>query len=102
MKKVTVSFEISEEAFELLKKIGEKVYVEYRDNRVDTIEKFLESDDFKNKHITLESYKNRNFGGTLKLAYELAERDLIEDCEGAWHMSYQISEFGKETLKKLG
>ncbi len=95
MKKIT--FEISDEAFNLLKKLNA---AEYRDTEFETLEDFKNSEEYKSGKKTEEWFLNRNYGGTLYLIRELEECDLVEhDCE-SWYITYIVSEFGKKILDK--
>lgn len=90
--------EVSEEAYELLCKIGIKP-AEYRDSQYNTVEEFLESEDYKRGVKTKEWFLARNFGGTLYLIDELLIYGLVEsDCD-SWHLTYNITYFGKEIIK---
>lgn len=96
---VKIEFEISDESYELLKKINEEGYAEYRD-RAETVEEFMESDFYKNGSRGVYWFLSRNFGGTRKLAYELLGHQLIVDMEGSWHTTFVISNFGKNIITK--
>lgn len=63
MKQIT--FNISDEAAQLLKDIAEKGQAEYRDIRIETKEDFLKSDEHLVHGRSLESFISRNFGGTV-------------------------------------
>jgi hypothetical protein len=105
MKKIT--FEISDEAFNLLKKLNA---AEYRDTEFETLEDFKNSEEYKSGKKTEEWFLNRNYGGTLYLIRELEECGLVEhDCESwhitehdceSWHITYIVSDFGKKILDK--
>lgn len=99
MKKIT--FEISDEAFNLLTKLNA---AEYRDTEFRTLEDFKNSEEYKSGKKTEEWFLKRNYGGTLYLIceleeYGLVEQDYITDCE-SWHITYIVSEFGKKILDK--
>lgn len=96
--KLAYTFEISEEAFSFLKRI-EGEWLEYRDIGYPTIQSFLDSEEFKGEFRTLESFKNRNEGGSYHLCLELLEHDFVEFVEDCWHVTYRISELGRKILK---
>jgi hypothetical protein len=101
MKKIT--FEISDEAFNLLKKLNAAEFnltAIYRDTEFETLEDFKNSEEYKSGKKTEEWFLNRNYGGTLYLIRELEECGLVEhDCE-SWHITYIVSDFGKKILDK--
>lgn len=94
---VKITFEISKESYDLLFKIKEERYVEYRDTKFKTLEDFLKSDNVINR--TEESFLARNGDGTLYLIPELLEYNLIECDSDAWHSTYRLTKFGKEVTK---
>lgn len=106
MKKFTfkIEIEITEEALELLKGVDEAGYVEYRDSEFDTYDEYV-----YHKHTrgiienirSEESFNSRNFGGTFLLIQELAEADLMECVDGAWHPTYTIGEWGRKILDSV-
>jgi len=100
MKKVTLTFEISEESFELLKKL-ENRSAEYRDTEYNTLEDFKNSEEFKSGLRTEKWFLNRNFNGTYYLIDELLKYGLVEDDGLSWHPTYIISDFGKEILDNV-
>lgn len=70
MKKIT--FEISDEAYQCLLDIQEQKNIEFR---------------------------NMSCHDLPDIIKELDKYDLIENNEDAWHLTYRVSEFGKEILK---
>ena len=94
-----IIFHISDEAFELLKLINEKVGAEYRDTKHETLEDFLKSDDHLVHGRTKEWFLDRNFGGTYHLIGELAQHNLVDCDNDSWHITYELTEVGKEILK---
>lgn len=93
----TISFEISDAAFELLEELGKGGIAEYRDSEYRSLQDFRNSDDLKRGE---EWFMNRNHRGTLYLIDELNHYNLVEPDFDAWHMTYRISEFGVESLNK--
>lgn len=97
--KLTHTFEISDVAFELLEKIQENGYAEYRDPEYESIERFRcnkrESD-----NLTEEQFLARNFGGTYNLIPELLKFNLVESDTMAWHSTYRITNIGQAILKQ--
>ncbi len=96
----TISFNISDEAFELLKKIYEFGSAEYRDTRYYSVEDFKISDEFKNGFMTVDSFLKRNFGGTYYLIEELLQFNLIDSDDMCWHITYILTDFGKFVASK--
>jgi len=97
MKKIT--FEVSDEAFDLLQKINKKGYAEYHDAEYETKQDFLKSELFHNETRTLEWFMERNFNGTYFLLNELLEYGLVDSCKESWHRTYVVTKFGKQSLK---
>jgi len=95
---VELKFKISDEAFDLLMKINNEKYVEYRDTRYETIEEFENS---SNQTMTLDSFKARNVGGTLYLIHELTKYNLICEDEESWHLTFKISDVGIEIIDNV-
>lgn len=95
----TLQFEISDEAYNLLKSLSEGVFAEYRDTRIETADDFFKSEEYFKYDKTLEWFLSRYHGGTLKLMYELSEYGLVELDYEAWHTTYIITDFGKKVLK---
>jgi hypothetical protein len=90
--------EISDSAFELLKEIHRVGSAEYRDPEFSSIKEFKLSEEHISGGRSLESFKDRNFDGTLYLVYELDRYNLVENDFDAWHRTYKISDLGKELL----
>lgn len=93
----TITFNISEEAFELLNSIKKSGYAEYRDTKYETLEDFKNSND-KN-YQSEESFLARNHNGTYYLVEELLKYNLIDSSEDAWHVTYVLTDFGKQVTK---
>jgi len=92
----SLTFNISEEAFNLLKEI-EKRPAEYRDREFRNLDEFKNSDLAKIKSD--EHFLNRNNGGTYYLIEELESSGLVESDGESWHLTYVITWFGREILK---
>lgn len=100
--KITIeqSFELSEDAVQLLKDISKAGFAEYRDNEYDDINEWRL--DFPDRDKRPDSwFLARNFGGSHKIAQELFELSLIEDVKGSWHSTYRISQLGKLVLSNV-
>jgi hypothetical protein len=97
MKTFTHTFEISDEAYTLLLSIQKEGYAEYRDTKWESLEDFREDDD-KTKWRSEEHFLERNHGGTYYLTGELLKYNLIDHVEDAWHITYELTDFGKEML----
>ena len=97
MKTFTYTFEISDEAYTLLLSIQKEGYAEYRDQRWESLEDFQQNKgDYHNQ--TDNYFLNRNHGGTFYLIGELLKYNLLDDVEESWHLTYELSDFGKEML----
>lgn len=95
---LTYKFTISDEAFDLLKKINLEGSAEYRDIEYESLEVFKTGETYLNGRRTEESFLARNFGGTYSLALELADKGLIDDDYDSWHVTFVMTEVGKEIL----
>lgn len=94
----TLSFRISDKAYELLKKINDSGNAEYRDTQYESLEDFENSQEFKSGFMTTDSFLRRNFGGTYYLIAELDLFGLIQLDDMCWHTTYVISDFGKHII----
>lgn len=97
MKTFTHTFEISDEAYALLLSIQKEGYAEYRDTRWESLE-YFRADDDETKWRSEEHFLERNHGGTYYLTSELLKYNLIDHVEDAWHITYELTDFGKEML----
>ena len=95
----TITFQISDEAFELLTKIGSGG-AEYRDTEYNTLEDFKNSNEYKIGLRTEEWFLNRNFGGTYHLIHELSRYGLVESDGMSWNLTYVLTDLGKQALKQ--
>jgi hypothetical protein len=95
----TITFQISDEAFELLQKIGNGA-AEYRDTEYNTLEDFKNSDKYKTGLRTEEWFLNRNFNGTYHLIDELSRYGLVDSDGMSWHLTYILTDLGKQALKQ--
>lgn len=97
-----IQFEISDKAFEILKDIDEAGSAEFRDSEFDSLESFKNSKCF-NPEIegfqTEKWFKARNFCD-LKDIEDLVNRNLIDSDSMSWHITYVVTDFGKEVLGK--
>lgn len=96
----TISFEISDEAFDLLIKIGEAGCAEYRDHEHNTVDEFKTSSDFLVHGRTLEWFLSRNFNGSYYILEELLTYNLVDNDNDSWHLTYQLTTFGKDIYKR--
>jgi hypothetical protein len=96
----TITFQISNEAFELLQKIGNGT-AEYRDTEYNTLEDFKNSDKYKTGLRTEEWFLNRNFNGTYHLIDELSSYGLVDSDRMSWHLTYILTDLGKQALKQI-
>jgi hypothetical protein len=96
----TLEFTISDEAWELLKKL-EKSSLEYRDPEYQTLEDFKKSTTYLDGTKDEQWFLNRNSEGSLYLIDELGYCGLVESDGDSWHMTYILTPFGKEMAKNL-
>lgn len=100
MKKITLTIEISEKSFELLKQLEDGKGAEFRDSEFISLEHFKESDLFKENKRTEDWFKARNFCDMLDFQ-ELITNGFVDDGNGmAWHTTYYISDLGKQILEQ--
>jgi hypothetical protein len=94
--------DISQPAVDLLAKLEDRGYLEYRDIS-DTYEEYVEviTSHGLEPMLTQEQYDRRNEGGSRKLADELEAADLVKPDYDAWHETYVITDLGKEVLKMI-
>lgn len=102
MIKLLIEFEISEEAYELLKRL-DKGHAEYRDSEYATVEQFKKSSLFEhlNEEEAIKLFLDRNTGGTYYLIPELEMNGLVEMDTDCWHETYVITDLGKRILHKV-
>ena len=98
MEKIRLSFEVSKLAADLLLKIHQAGSAEYRDNEWKTLEDFKSSDQ---SHRSDQWFLSRNFGGTYWLLDELLQYGLVESDGESWHLTYVLTDFGREIVGKL-
>lgn len=97
MKSITLTIEITDTEFEVLKKIKEERIAEFRDEEL-SWEEYCE----KNKKLieskpdvwTKERFLNRNFGGLKKEVLSLYDKDLVQLSDDAWHLTFELSDLG--------
>lgn len=95
MRKFT--FEIKEEAFQLLLSIKKNGYAEYRDPRYKNLEEFKNG---KDNYMSEESFLDRNHNGTYYLIEELLKYNLVDSDGESWHITYILTDFGKEIVSQ--
>jgi uncharacterized membrane-anchored protein YjiN (DUF445 family) len=93
MRKFT--FELSEEAYQLLLSIKKEGYAEYRDPRYENLEEFKNDID---NYISVDSFLDRNHNGTYYLISELLKYNLVDTSDDSWHITYILTDFGKELV----
>lgn len=84
----TLTFEISDDAYDLLLKIIKEGYAEYRDKEFETLKDFINSDLHTVDGKTVDWFMSRNFDGTLRLIPELLRYGLIKFDGMSWHDTY--------------
>lgn len=99
-----IDFTISDESFDLLIKIGDAGCAEYRDTNYISLEHFKERHtEFKDEEVLnsmCQSFLKRNFGGTLHLLNELISKNLIDNDNDSFHLTYVLSDFGREIYER--
>lgn len=95
MKTFTHTFEISDEAYNLLLSIQKEGYAEYRDTRWESLEDFRADDETWRSE---DNFLERNHGGTYYLTGELLKYNLIDHVEDSWHITYKLTGFGEEMI----
>lgn len=98
MKKI--EFQISDEAFDLLVRLKRQKYLEYRDTEYSNLNEFKNSEEFKSGLRSTECFLNRNSDGTYHLIDELVKYNLVDVDGMSWHITYTLTDFGKEVLEK--
>lgn len=93
MRKFT--FELTEEAYQLLLSIKKEGYAEYRDPRYENLEEFKND---VNNYMSDDSFLDRNHNGTYYLISELLKYNLVDSDGESWHITYILTDFGKELV----
>jgi len=99
---VTTIIDISDEAFNVLKKIYDEGYAEFKDTQYDSYDEYFKAAmNEKWLPMSMERFNKRNFGG-VKYEYinELCEANLISNVSDAWHLTYKINSLGKKMLEE--
>ena len=96
----TLTFRISDKAFELLCQIHDSGSAEYRDTQYESLDVFTNSTEFKNGFMSIDSFLKRNFNGTYYLIAELLRFGLIDIDDMCWHTTYVVTDFGKFLISK--
>lgn len=101
MKELTLKIKLTDEQFNLLIKLKEEKWAEYRDRHT-TLDEFMDSDTYTVDRFNASYFLARNFGGTFNTMMELCELLLVDDVEDAWHSTYKLSDYGKNVLSQNG
>lgn len=96
----TISFNISDEAFDLLTNLNISGAAEYKDIHYNSIEDFKLSMEYSNGFMSTDSFLKRNFNGTYYLIPELLQFGLIVIDNMCWHTTYILTDFGKYIVSK--
>lgn len=97
----TLTFQISDDAYNLLLKIDKEGYAEYRDTEYNTVEDFINSDEHKVQERSIDWFMSRNFDGTLQHIPELLKLGLVKFDDMSWHDTYVLTILGKQVLKNV-
>ena len=97
MRTITLTIEITDTEFEVLKKVKEEGTAEFRDEEF-SWEEYCE----KNKKIVdkqpnifnKERFLRRNFGGLKKEVLSLLDKDLVCLSDDAWHLTFELTDLG--------
>lgn len=84
----TLTFEISDEAYDLLLKIIKEGYAEYRDTEFENLKDFISSDLHNVERKSVAWFMSRNFDGTYEHIHELKRYGLVTFDEMSWHDTY--------------
>jgi hypothetical protein len=95
----TLTFDISDEAYDLLLKIKKEGYAEYRDNQFETLDDFINSDLYTVQNKSVDWFMSRNFDGTYKFIPELKRYGLIKLNEMSWHDTYVLTLLGNKVTE---
>jgi hypothetical protein len=95
----TLTFNISDEAYDLLLKIKKEGYAEYRDTQFETLDDFINSDLYTVQNKSVDWYMSRNFDGTHKFIPELLRYGLIKFDEMSWHDAYVLTLLGNKVTE---
>lgn len=90
--------EITDEAFDLLKKIYISGSAEYRDPEYSNLDDFTNSEKYQSGSHTIRWFEERNFGGTYHLIPELTRYNLVDNNFDAWHLTYELTDLGKDLI----
>lgn len=93
---IVTEIELTHDEFELLQKINTCGYAEYRDTEWETLEDFIKHKSETN--WSQEDYLYRNFDGSFHIASRLEEVGLLFNDPDSWHLTYLVSELGKQLL----
>lgn len=95
MKKYIVKIELTEDEVNLLNKCKKQEYLEYRDSQTKSF------DEYREDNLNENSYNLRNENGTLKIAEKLSEMNMLDLDYDAWHLTFILTDFGKQVLREL-
>lgn len=97
MKSITLTIEITDTEFEVLKKIKEERIAEFRDQEssweehYESHKKIIDS----NPGVwTKERFLKRNFGGMRNEVLSLHDKGLVQLSDDAWHLTFELSDLG--------
>ena len=97
MKSITLTIEITDTEFEVLKKIKEERIAEFRDEEFsweEYCEKNKKTIESKPDVWTKERFLKRNFGGMRNEVLSLHDKGLVQLSDDAWHLTFELSDLG--------
>lgn len=100
--KIKIEFEISDAAFELLKRLKKEGSLEYRDpeyKSLDNYRRYKTLTGITPDNSDDERFLKRNSDGTLHLMEELLEHNLVDFDFGSCHQTFILSDLGKKVLQ---
>ena len=99
MRTFTHTFQISEEAYQLLLSIKKDRFAEYRDTHFNTLEDFMNGG-MRQEWQTESYFMSRNYNGTYYLIDELLKYNLVDHVEDCWHQTFELTNFGQEMVSQ--
>jgi hypothetical protein len=95
----TLTFNISDEAYDLLVKIKKEGYAEYRDSNFETLDDFINSDLYTVQNKSVDWFMSRNFNGTFRHVQELVKFGLVKFDDMSWHDTYVLTILGNKVTE---
>jgi hypothetical protein len=97
---IVLCAEIDNDSLEVLKKMHDVGYAEFRDYEFNNLEEFKNSDEFKSGLRSEDWFLARNFCDQ-KLLEPLIRTNCIDQDYDAWHTTFIVTDFGKTVLRQI-